>query len=333
MTEPNILSSLVELTRQREQSAIRSKLLTVLIETSDVAWLLLLSMDVEEFSEICILDRMPNRKAQKSAQHYPRAILEQQDAFVQCAKTATPVWVETLPDFKAIIFPLAAEEHQEFLVVFDETISGQTERVVQSILDLYSNFLKLVLETTQDPLTRLLNRGAFDYDLPANLIQMNQHPGTSLGEASAGLSGFLVMLDLDNFKRINDQFGHLYGDEVLLTFSSILREALHEHGKMYRYGGEEFTAIIPRMGLQTLQTVLENLRKAVAEHDFPQVGQVTVSIGVAELQRNSLPSTLIDLADKALYLSKENGRNRVTFYADYAHDAPQHTQEQADIFF
>jgi len=120
------------------------------------------------------------------------------------------------------------------------------------------------------------------------------------------------VLDIDHFKRINDELGHLYGDEILVRFSQLLRETFRAGDLLYRFGGEEFVAVYGVEHEEEGATPLERFRRAVERHPFPGVRQVTVSAGHTRIPDATTPaSTLIDRADLALYYAKGHGRNRV----------------------
>jgi diguanylate cyclase (GGDEF)-like protein len=122
------------------------------------------------------------------------------------------------------------------------------------------------------------------------------------------------MADLDNFKRINDTWGHLYGDEVLLLTAQLMQGHFRESDYLFRFGGEEFVIIVRTANEELAQRAFERFRRAVEEHLFPQVGQVTISIGVTKMDPSVFTATLLDHADKALYYAKQNGRNQVCFF-------------------
>jgi diguanylate cyclase (GGDEF)-like protein len=127
---------------------------------------------------------------------------------------------------------------------------------------------------------------------------------------------WIAMIDIDHFKSVNDRFGHLYGDEVLILLAHLLKNALRNDDLVFRFGGEEFVLMIRCQNREEAAGLLERLRKSVEAQDIPQVGQVTISIGATEMIRNTFAGTLLDYADKALYYSKQNGRNRLTFFED-----------------
>jgi len=118
------------------------------------------------------------------------------------------------------------------------------------------------------------------------------------------------VLDIDHFKRINDAFGHLYGDEILVRFARLMRETFRATDLLYRFGGEEFVVIYGVDREDAGEAPLERFRVAIERHPFPG-GRVTVSAGHARIADSTPISTLIDRADVALYYAKTHGRNQV----------------------
>ena len=125
----------------------------------------------------------------------------------------------------------------------------------------------------------------------------------------------LVMFDIDFFKRINDQFGHLAGDHVLRELARVVQERIRRDEVFARYGGEEFVIVLPETGLGGAKALAENLREKVASHGFAFQGErmpVTISIGCAQLAKDDRAAAdLIQRADEKLYEAKRGGRNRV----------------------
>jgi diguanylate cyclase len=122
------------------------------------------------------------------------------------------------------------------------------------------------------------------------------------------------MVDLDNFKRINDEYGHIFGDLVLAELANKLVENLRPYDRIYRYGGEEFLLLLPNTNLEVAQAVLNRLRTGIARHEFrdkKQATQLTISIGLTQYAVESDISALIKQADAALYQAKNAGRNLV----------------------
>ena len=213
--------------------------------------------------------------------------------------------------------------------------------LIDGMLQIYRNFCQLLQESQTDALTGLANRKTFDecfsrvYELQP--FEDSECPvPVDKRQPHAQSSYWLAMVDIDHFKSVNDRFGHLYGDEVLILLAQLLKGALRNDDLVFRFGGEEFVLMIRCQNRTEAAGLLERLRHSVASQVVPQVGQVTISLGVTEMVRNTFAGTLLDYADKALYYSKQNGRNRVTFFEDMvqaglaAREAPP--QENLDFF-
>jgi len=165
---------------------------------------------------------------------------------------------------------------------------------------------KLQKLATTDGLTKLYNSRSFYSQLELEVDRYNRykHP----------LS--LLLLDIDNFKDFNDNFGHLEGDKVLVRFSQIIKSCLRTNDSAYRYGGEEFTVILPETNGDEAKTVAQRIRSSLETEKFKPIpdknAKITISIGVTQYFPKEELSAFIRRADKAMYLSKKNGRNRVT---------------------
>jgi diguanylate cyclase (GGDEF)-like protein len=184
---------------------------------------------------------------------------------------------------------------------------------VMQVVEIYGNLIRMMDSRERDALTGLLNRQTFAalFELAKNRI-----------DASVGHFLALAVLDIDHFKRINDTYGHLFGDEVLIHFSRLMERSFRYTDDLFRFGGEEFVVSLTTDSADSTRCALDRFRKRVQEYDFPGVGRVTVSIGFVSCSGSTLPTTLIDQADRALYHAKENGRNRVVDFAEL--------QDQAD---
>lgn len=123
----------------------------------------------------------------------------------------------------------------------------------------------------------------------------------------------LIMLDIDNFKRVNDTYGHSEGDTVIKGLSAILSE-IDNNNEYYfagRWGGEEFMLLIEKESEQKIWDLAEEIRKDFAALDFPKAGKQSVSIGITMLQPDDTIDSICVRSDKALYQAKSNGKNRV----------------------
>jgi diguanylate cyclase (GGDEF)-like protein len=168
-------------------------------------------------------------------------------------------------------------------------------------------FARMQQQALTDGLTGCYNRRSFDLQLEQNLalaIRMGQPVS-------------LIMMDLDNFKHINDQAGHDIGDVALRILAESLRAELRAVDTAARFGGDEFAVILPQAGPEGALVVAERLRKRIAETEVPGFGFMTASFGLATFPIHaSSRDTLVVAADRALYISKNNGRNRVSLPAE-----------------
>lgn len=159
-----------------------------------------------------------------------------------------------------------------------------------------------------DGLTGLYNRRQFEIGLEQEHNRSKRHP-----------SDFsLAILDIDFFKKVNDNFGHQYGDYVLRTVADLMKSAFRKTDLLYRYGGEELIMIMPETNIEGAIIPVQRLRRMVEDYDFEYNGvktKVTVSIGLTmNYQELNTPAEILKSADEALYKAKESGRNRVVLY-------------------
>lgn len=201
---------------------------------------------------------------------------------------------------------------RELIVVQVPDNSTNEFRLTRAIVQLYQNYLDLVRSGERDTLTGLLNRRSLETSVSRLRLASQQASGAD-DEASGH---WMAAIDIDHFKRVNDNFGHLFGDEVLLLVSRVMQQCFRGDDLLFRYGGEEFIAILEAASQIEARAALERLREQVSAYRFPQLGQVTVSIGFVELRPGALMSESVGHADQALYHAKAHGRNQVCSYDD-----------------
>lgn len=225
-----------------------------------------------------------------------------------------------------LIVPLLQRGHLEGLLVFGERIvigdetgdSGEYYSdyekehilVIASLAAIAINNAALVERSSTDMMTHLKLKYYF-FNVLSEKID-------SVFKSESGFVSVL-MFDIDFFKKFNDTYGHACGDYVLKTVASLIKGSIRGGDMASRYGGEEFTVMLSNAKKEDAILVAERIRKKIENYEFcyeEQRMKVTISVGVSEYDGNSpdvTPKLLVDQADKALYLSKRNGRNRVTF--------------------
>ena len=156
---------------------------------------------------------------------------------------------------------------------------------------------------TVDPLTGVKNRRSMDAELDAAAASAER----------TGISHALVILDIDHFKRINDEFGHTVGDEVLVDLIALLEQNTRRSDQLFRFGGEEFVLLLAGVDGDGLKAVLNNLQQTLRKYLKSPGGPVTASFGVAILRHGESVGSWLSRADDALYQAKESGRDQIVF--------------------
>ncbi|MCU7939456.1 MAG: GGDEF domain-containing protein [gamma proteobacterium symbiont of Bathyaustriella thionipta] len=183
----------------------------------------------------------------------------------------------------------------------------QMVSVIAEIDSLRKKLEQVKEESKTDTLTGIANRRAFDTSLEHSILisRENNKPFS------------LLLVDIDHFKSFNDNHGHLIGDKVLRYIATSLKRNIKGNDCVARFGGEEFVIILPGTSINGAMTVAEQVREAISSGNLTDretdtsYGKVTVSIGATQFRVSDLSNELIGRADKALYLAKERGRNRV----------------------
>jgi diguanylate cyclase len=170
------------------------------------------------------------------------------------------------------------------------------------------------VESLTDPLTGIANRKHFD-----TMLETVVDSAHGSGERVA-----LVVIDIDDFKRFNDQYGHAVGDQVLRLVASVMRETVSIPATLARFGGEEFGVILPGASSGMAQKCAESIRRSVEARELlkrssgQSLGRITVSLGVASLRSDETANSLLERADECMYQAKRSGRNRTVSDADQA---------------
>ena len=203
----------------------------------------------------------------------------------------------------------------------NEDITGYMP-VIEGFIKIYNNYIILFNESERDKLTGLYNRRTFDNKIKRlfeekdsqrkQYLEIEKLPERRVHSPDKFV--WMAIFDIDHFKRVNDNSGHIFGDEVLLTISQITKKCFRNSDLMFRIGGEEFVVILEPATFKKAMDLLENFRKTIADHKFSQIGTVTISIGFAMIGDKDYPPGILEFADKALYYAKEHGRNCIYNY-------------------
>jgi diguanylate cyclase len=311
------------------QVGARSKLSIPGLISAEVCLVGLVALSLVGFGILAWRDRRPKHKVSAAAP--PAMVARLSTAAVQLDSQATSIlemvhtyidagerYSVTLAQAGNNLPKLATTEEVGIIVKFllaenakmqneASTLKKSLEQSKSQIDTLRSHLAEAQEVSMRDPLTSLSNRRRFDDSLAGELTDARRQ-GTPL---------CLVLADIDNFKKVNDHFGHTVGDEILKMFARVLKDNVCARDTVARYGGEEFAVILPETGAERAKLITERMRtqlegmRLALNASGQAIGKVTASFGVAELGAADDTDTLIQRADEKLYQAKCAGRNRV----------------------
>ena len=213
-------------------------------------------------------------------------------------------------------FAEITQQHQEALDTLADTehitrrfsdiqshLSNEVERASQTISKLTSRIRELEGKVSLDPLTKVLNRRALEQYL-AQMVAVEEHTTPM----------HLLLIDVDNFKQINDSYGHVAGDKVLMVLANIMKSTLRDSDRIFRYGGEEFIIALNRITDEGCTIVAERILTLARNNKLLYKNtqfSVTLSIGATLLQPGDTVESLIERADRALYRAKQSGKDKM----------------------
>lgn len=217
------------------------------------------------------------------------------------------------------VFPIKGEQGVESLleITTEQPLEPLALAVVQSMQQVFLNMTALLDSNERDGLTSLLNRKSFEDAFFKALAGVpllgSEARAYDVQRASADLPNtyWVAMMDIDHFKKVNDQYGHLIGDEILLLVAQQMTQNFRFHDRIYRFGGEEFVVLMRCRNLTDATTAVERFRQRMQAFAFPKVGQLTISIGLTQLLAVDTPISALERADKGVYRAKAEGRNRI----------------------
>ena len=322
-----ILKSVIEITRQRDVDSLEYSMVSTLAEfvpAYEITLYKIPSVNPAETIEEAVKLSISENDGQKNYEWSDnKQIVTINKPIRQCLKSEYLVNSGSVDEDTHLYYPLLLD-HKVIGVL---NLSSHTDltpwqTLIEVLVSIYNNYLTILNESERDKLTGLLNRRTFDYKLDKLLGAQREQQATyktsprSAEQRQPGpkSSAWLAMMDIDNFKNINDTHGHLFGDEVILMLSQKMKNFFRNTDLLFRFGGEEFVVILEPASPVMARQTFERFIQVIASHEFPQVGKTTISIGYARIMETDYPHAILDRADKALYYAKENGKNCVFNY-------------------
>jgi diguanylate cyclase (GGDEF)-like protein len=339
-----LLQHMVDLTGHRDHSMLDMSVITAVQELSDASRTRILGLTLAQ-SHLVLLEHAKIVRGQAAQVHDnpdPAKCGEALRGFSEL--------VASLEHHDSLALRVHGGGHTVWLPVWhkdkaniclevtrDKPFDAQILQILRGIISVYRNFQNLLDYSERDALTGLYNRKTFDDQLarmlsgdlpkPADTeVVLERRHGTD-SHSSHGADGehgthgpagvlqhWLAVIDVDHFKRINDHFGHVYGDEVLILLANLMQSSFRTEDRVFRFGGEEFVVLLRATSLDNIRRIIERFRGNVEAHEFPQVGRITVSVGFVAVNSYESPVVILGHADQALYYAKTHGRNLACYY-------------------
>jgi diguanylate cyclase (GGDEF)-like protein len=326
-----LLKHLVEITAHREHSRLAVSVISALYHLTNVQAIRMLEIftlrDEHYVQEKMVIRDGAVHTIDEHTSEDLKQPLASFPAMTACIRNHLNEYLETADDGAHVLWlPVWLHGKMNSCVEIrsDRPFEQQMMDVIHGIFHVYCNYQSLLDYSERDALTGLFNRKTFDEEFtryafaiaPAESHSLDKderrHDGDIIDEPKGH---WLAVVDIDHFKQVNDRYGHLYGDEVLILMANILRASFRSHDRIFRFGGEEFVILLRATTLTDARKIFDRFRQNVQEYDFPQVGKVTVSLGFVGISRET-PVVILGHADQALYHAKKSGRNRICFYEE-----------------
>jgi len=315
-----ILQSVVNITKQRDLDSLEYSLVATLAEMLPVIGISILKsvkdndiVSAEEVVRLIIDDQQHDTYTWSN----DGTIVALDQNYLDCINDSKIITYKHEEGFTRSLFPIDDDTQTIGCLVVDsnEDLTGQM-KLISGFSKVYQNYMIIFNESERDKLTGLFNRRTFEKKL-SKLLKSQQYNNQLYDAANMqdrrqydrDATAWLIITDIDNFKRVNDTYGHVFGDEVILTISQIMKSCFRHSDLLFRVGGEEFVILLEPVRQKTAEKLIDKFRRAISEHKFSQIDTITVSAGYTSISEKDYPPTVLENADKALYFAKEHGRN------------------------
>lgn len=312
VTHIDLLESVVDITAQTETDTISESLITTILQLTDVNQVIMLEYNPDQVFEFLVTassDLFLYEKEQDTIDRITRdCIISNENVLEYCKEEglsllAIPIRNGKKNTIQTIVFCKAKK------------LKGDEVQLIEGLAKVYENYQNILNASERDGLTGLYNRKLLTTKIDS-LLDRFLIQGASKSEVSHHFH-WVCIFDIDNFKKINDKLGHVFGDEVILLVTSIMKETFDEEDILFRYGGDEFVVILHPQTREEMEKTVHRFIEKVNMRDYGQAKRVSISMGSASINKQELNAiTVLGFADQALYRAKQNGINQVAFYED-----------------
>jgi diguanylate cyclase (GGDEF)-like protein len=320
-----VLDSLVDITQQKEETPLAFSLITSIRQVLGSEMVILADRRVVRDESVIVVvaaEGVLVRKCLSNQKQLDELVSSEFGALIeQCHKSKVP-GISGTDTSRTGVFPVYRDESVNYMLcIKDRDWSDKAASIVYGMAQVFRNYLVTISESEHDTLTGLLNRKCLHEKISKTIessrtISRKNEGDTERRIDNISQSYWLCIFDIDHFKRINDKLGHLFGDEVLVLIGRMMKKFFRKEDLLFRYGGEEFIAVVGPNSKESATKLLNRFREKLAKRDFSSVGQVTVSMGLVEVVAGHTPTVTVGHADQALYYAKDNGRNQLGIYED-----------------
>ena len=326
--DTKVIDSLVEITKQRDSDTLGISIMATVAELIPNCFICLYKITEDLFPDSFQL--MKSLQAKKDSDGINQYVWDM--PIPHCDTLFLQQHRKDLGQFNT--YQSSDSRYHIFIPIFNDTkmsyafdISSKQplRKYIETLLAIgkvCENFYAILSASEKDTLTGLLNRRTYEQKLTTLLKGQQYKKQLSIKQPEnqrilkSQNYTWLAIFDIDFFKKVNDEYGHIYGDEVLLVLSQLMKISFRANDLMFRFGGEEFVVIFEPIDKKQAQATLLKFMTKVAQHNFPMVGSITISCGFAKITPEDHPKVVLDNADKALYYAKEHGRNCLYNFED-----------------
>lgn len=326
--ELRLLDSLAALTHHRDIDALDHSLVLTLAELTRAHSVILAKRGMDEASVESLVSCVPDRVGAYRVRPLDPSRIGTSLPLLQRCLLRLEAQTELTNGLHRQTVPILRDGRTIGALQLDSCMAPSMSRqLIEGFARIYANYTAVLHESEHDNLTGLYNRRSLERQLQ-RLLRLRDElireppaaPPVAHEQRSVPVGDipqvWLGILDIDHFKRINDTYGHVYGDEVILLLAQQMRACFRRGDVLFRFGGEEFVILFSATDEATVQIVLERFRRHIAEYAFPQIGHITISIGYAGIGEHDYPASALDRADQALYFVKQHGRNGTRGYEE-----------------
>lgn len=308
----DLLDSVVDITAQTESDTISESLITTILQLTPVNQLLVLDYHQNaspEFTVSACSDIFLYEEEQEAIERIVRICIFSDDNVVEYC---------TEQQMSLMAVPIRRAENAKIhSVVFCKSkyLRGDEIQLIEGLTKVFENYKNIISASERDGLTGLYNRkvltNKIDLLLDRFLIQ-----GSNITD-NLSHHHWVCIFDIDHFKKINDALGHVFGDEVILLVTAMMKASFDSQDILFRYGGDEFVVIMHPQSREQMEKTVRQFIYNVNTRDYGQAKDVSISIGAAAISSQELNAiTVLGFADQALYKAKQKGRNQIAFYED-----------------